>query len=90
MEQTGLLHMRIINHKCGKQLYGQFLHLSIQEMLAVAAILQTEGHSLETAIAGMAKTGRFNMAQLFLMGLALDRHSDWIDAFTYAAWCQKV
>ena len=71
-------------------MYAELLHLSVQEMLAMAEVLQNDEEGFRNTIAAMARTGRFNMSQLFLMGLALDTTNEWIDAFTWAVGCRKV
>ena len=71
-------------------MYAELLHLSVQEMLAMAQVLQSDEEGLRNAIAAMARTGRFNMTQLFLMGLALDTTNEWIDAFTWAVADREV
>ena len=71
-------------------MFAELLHLSVQEMLAMAEVLKHDGKGLRNTIAAMARTGRFNMSQLFLMGLALDTTNEWIDAFTWAVGYRKV
>ena len=71
-------------------MYAELLHLSVQEMLAMAEVLQNDEEGFRNAIAAMARTGRFNMTQLFLMGLAFDTANEWIDAFTWAVADREV
>ena len=71
-------------------MYAELLHLSVQEMLAMAEVLQNNRKGFRKTIAAMAGTERFNMTQLFLMSLALDTTNEWIDAFTWAVGCRKV
>ena len=63
----------------------ELLHLSIQEMLAMLEMLHNDNGDLQTAISKMTKSGRFNLAQLFLMGIALDSSNEWIQAISLAA-----
>ena len=71
-------------------MYAELLHLSVQEMLAMAEVLQNDRKGFRNTIAAMARTERFNMTQLFLMSLALDTTNEWMDAFAWAVGCRKV
>ena len=71
-------------------LYAELLHLSIQEMLAMAEVLQNDQDGLQTTVAKAIKSEQFNMTQLFLMGLALDTSNEWIEAFTWAVGYKRV
>ena len=90
MGKTGLLHNKVIKHKHGEVLYSQFIHLSVQEILAMVNILQSDRKALKETLAHMSKSGRFNMAHLFLTGLTLDSENEWIAALSWAAGYRKV
>ena len=71
-------------------MYAELLHLSVQEMLAMAEVLQNDRKGFKKTIAAMARTERFNMTQLFLMSLALDTTNEWIEAFNLAVGYGRV
>ena len=51
---------------------SQFVHLSIQEFLAMAMLLNETPQQVETTLKRLCKSGHFNMAFLFLYGLAFN------------------
>ena len=51
---------------------SQFVHLSIQEYLAMVGLLQEGSERIGSLVKRLCKSGQFNMALLFLYGLAFD------------------
>ena len=90
LEKADLIHTKVIKDRHGGTMYAELLHLSVQEMLAMAEVLQNDKEGFRNTIAAMARTERLNMTQLFLMGLALDTTNEWIDAFNWAVGDGKV
>ena len=55
------------------QILNQFVHLSIQEFLAMQGLLQEHPGKVKKVLQQLSRTGQFNMALLFLFGLAFDK-----------------
>ena len=76
IKKGGILHIKEM--KTGKRMsiIAEFLHLSIQEMLAVAHLLLNPLPSKESVME-LFSGGQFNMALMYLFGFH-DTKSDWI------------
>ena len=74
---TGFLKVKDFRIGSRKSLSAKFLHLSIQEMLAVAHIISNPAASKET-MKRMLSGGCFNMAVMYMFGLYFDKGSNWI------------
>ena len=77
IRKTGFLKVKDFRIGSRKSLSAKFLHLSIQEMLAVAHIISNPAASKET-MKRMLSGGRFNMAVMYMFGLYFDNASNWI------------
>ena len=55
-----------------KRVLTQFVHLSIQECLAMAGLLQEPHEKVKDTIRQLAGSQQYNMALLFVYGLAFD------------------
>ena len=71
--------LRIEEVKKGKRngIIAEFLHLTMQEMLAVAHLLSKPLPSIEM-LGNVFSSNQFNMARMYLFGLQYDKESDWI------------
>ena len=77
IRKTGMLQIKDFNTGQRKSISAEFIHLTMQEMLAVAYFLSRPLASkeiLKTVFSG----GQFNMALLYLFGLQYDKKSIWI------------
>ena len=54
------------------QFLSQFIHLSIQEFLAMAGLLRECPDKVKHTLTQLTGSGQFNMTLLFLYGLAFD------------------
>ena len=75
MIETGLLTSTCIEdpEQPGKtQTLNQFIHLSIQEFLAMLKLIPKDGKYLGKKLKKLSGSEQFNMALLFLYGLAFD------------------
>ena len=72
--ETGLLICRDVKDQVNdtETSQAEFVHLSIQEILAAAHLLKSDVHNVESYLPDATEIGRLNMSQLFLFGLALD------------------
>ena len=55
------------------QVQSQFAHLSIQEYLAMSGLLTESADRIKTSMSRFSKSEQYNMALLFLYGLAFDK-----------------
>ena len=55
---------------------GEFIHLSIQEFLAMLGLLTQRPGSIKEALKTLKTSGQFNMALLFLYGFAFDNKDE--------------
>ena len=55
---------------------SQFLHLSIQEFLAMAGLLKQDLSTLRDSMTWLVASEQFNMALLFIYGLAFNESND--------------
>ena len=60
------------------EVLSQFLHLSIQEFLAMAGLLKETPDKVSQTLTQLTKSEQFNMALLFLYGLAFSSDSETI------------
>ena len=58
------------------QVLSQFVHLSIQEFLAMAGLLKESPDQVRKTLKRLAKSEQFNMALLFLYGLAFNSNNE--------------
>ena len=58
------------------QVLSQFVHLSIQEFLAMAGLLKESPDQVRKTLTQLTKSGQFNMALLFLYGLAFNSNNE--------------
>ena len=58
------------------QVLSQFVHLSIQELLAMAGLLKESPNQVKQTLTQLTKSGQFNMALLFLYGLAFNSNNE--------------
>ena len=75
MRQTGLLMDTNYEdpHRPGQiTVLSQFVHLSIQEFLAMIGVIKSKGDGIEMVIKQLCRSQQFNMALVFLYGLAFD------------------
>ena len=77
MRRSGLLMQTEIpdpenQHK--RQVLSQFVHLSIQEFLAMAGLLTQSLKQVRHIVGQLAKSEQFNMALLFLYGMAFNEN----------------
>ena len=77
MRRSGLLMQTEIpdpenQHK--RQVLSQFVHLSIQEFLAMAGLLTQSLEQVRDIVGQLAKSEQFNMALLFLYGMAFNEN----------------
>ena len=86
MEVSGL----ITNKTYQRKVFYEFLHLSVQELLGMAGLLNSDIQTVHDTLPKMSRSGRFNMAQLFLAGISLDTQSQWIEALKEAIQQHKV
>ena len=77
IRKTGFLKVKDFRIGSRKSLSAKFLHLTMQEMLAVAHIISNPAASKET-MKRMLSGGRFNMAVMYMFGLYFDNASNWI------------
>ena len=78
IKRVGILRVKEIKTNQGDSLSAEFLHLTAQEMLAVAYLLSNplpSKHTLKNVFSG----GHFNMALMYLFGLTYDKSSKWIN-----------
>ena len=77
VKKGGILNLKEV--KTGKRngLLAEFLHLTMQEMLAVAHLLSKPLPSIEM-LGNVFSSNQFNMAPMYLFGLQYDKESDWI------------
>ena len=54
------------------QVQSQFAHLSIQEYLAMSGLLTESADRIKSSMSRFSKSEQYNMALLFLYGLAFD------------------
>ena len=66
----------------GQTLQAEFIHLSVQELLAAADVLTLDVHQDENYEQFVNLVSRFNLSKLFLHGLALDKESKHIIGIT--------
>ena len=59
-----------------KQVLGEFVHLSIQEFMAMIGLLVQSPEEVREALKMLSSSGQFNMALLFLYGFAFDTGSE--------------
>ena len=57
-----------------RQVLSQFVHLSIQEFLAMAGLLKQSLEQVRDVVGLLAKSEQFNMALLFLYGMAFNEN----------------
>ena len=67
------------------QVLSQFAHLSIQELLAMAGLLKQSSEHIEVTVKQLCSSEQFNMALLFLYGLAFNNTNETIQKL-----CEKV
>ena len=77
VKKGGILNMKEV--KTGKRncIYAEFLHLTMQEMLAVAHLL-SKPLPTEEVLRDVFSSNQFNMARMYLFGFQHDKESDWI------------
>ena len=77
VKKGGILNIKEV--KTGKRnyIYAEFLHLTMQEMLAVAHLLPKPSRT-EEVLRDVFSSNQFNMARMYLFGLQYDEGSDWI------------
>ena len=60
-----------------KKVLSQFVHLSIQEVLAMVGLMNKSIDEIKTVVKQFAKSQQFNMALLFLYGLVFDTSNEY-------------
>ena len=77
LKEGGILHIKEV--KTGKRngILAEFLHSTLQEMLAVAHLL-SKPLPTEKMLGDIFSNNQFNMARMYLYGLQYDTNSDWI------------
>ena len=81
MRKVGLLmetHIRSPSDPKQETILSQFVHLSIQEFLAMAGLLHNDVATIQNSLRKLMKSDQFDMALLFLYGLALNGNDDTI------------
>ena len=73
----GILRMEEVKKGKRNGIIAEFLHLTMQEMLAVAHLLSKPMPSIEM-LRNVFSSNQFNMARMYLFGLQYDKESDWI------------
>ena len=66
------------------QVLSQFVHLTIQEFLAMVGLLKESPHQVSNTLREFSKTEQFNMALLFLYGFAFNTDNETIKAISSA------
>ena len=56
-------------------IFSQFVHLSIQEMLAMVGLLTQDQEKVQKALSRLCKSEQFNMALLFLYGVTFNQEN---------------
>ena len=56
----------------------------------MAGLFNSDTQTVHDVLPKMSRSGRFNMAQLFLAGISLDTQSQWIEALREAIQQNKV
>ena len=56
----------------------------------MAELFNSDTQTVHDVLPKMSRSGRFNMAQLFLAGISLDTQSQWIEALREAIQQNKV
>ena len=59
----------------GSKVVSQFVHLSIQEFMAMSSLLTQDRQKIDEVLKERSKSGHFNMALLFLYGLAFNEEN---------------
>ena len=77
VKKGGILNIKEV--KAGKRnyIYAEFLHLTTQEMLAVAHLL-SKPLPTEEVLRDVFSSNQFNMARMYLFGFQHDKESHWI------------
>ena len=78
IRKVGILHIREFNTGHRKSITAEFLHLSMQELLAVTQLVLNPSPSIDL-VQRVLSDGQFNMAQLYLFGTQYDASSQWIN-----------
>ena len=68
---------------------AEFLHLSIQELLTAAHTLTLDENRMESYLSKLNCSGQFNMNQLFLFGMALDKGNKYVACIKDAVVSEK-
>ena len=76
--------IRNAEHPEETQVQSQFVHLSIQEFLAMGGLIEDRPERVKDTVLRFAQSGQFNMALLFLYGLMFDRTDETIQNITNA------
>ena len=77
IRKTGILQIKDFRIGSRNSLSAEFLHLTMQEMLAVAHVISNPVISKGT-LKRIFHDGQFNMALMYMFGLYYDKDSDWI------------
>ena len=77
VKMGGILHIEEVKKGKRNGIIAEFLHLTMQEMLAVAHLLSKPLPSIEM-LGNVFSSNQFNMARMYLFGLQYDKDSDWI------------
>ena len=78
MRRAGLLmqtEMPDPEQRKGNEVLSQFVHLSIQEFLAMAGLLKKDPVQIKEIVGRLSKSEQFNMSLLFLYGLAFNKEN---------------
>lgn len=75
------VHRQDQERECETRYIYQFVHLTVQEMLAMTELLRKDEKTLMDVAARISKSPSFNMAKMFLYGLRFDKSSTHINHF---------